>query len=179
MKNKKPLATISSAHKRFVRKVLEGETFGQAAIDAGYRDRGYGSSLMKEPAIRSLLTTEMEKAGINDTLIAKKLRDGLNAMTPPKKEGGRQYEDQFVRKQFLDVIFKVRGDYAPERSESTEKHIAIIMDGRMVDALRDSKVLEEQDADVLDAEIVREDGRLQESNTESTGPEQVDKPLSE
>jgi hypothetical protein len=137
----------------------------------------------------------MEKAGINDTLIAKKLRDGLDAMAPPRKDGGKQYEDQFVRKQFLDVIFKVRGDYAPERTENIEKNIVIVMDGRMIEALRDSKALPIEEADVLDAEIVSDsredeitDGELRADNADqgiledSPGPTEaveVDRPLPE
>jgi hypothetical protein len=121
----------------------------------------------------------MERTGINDTLLATKLLEGLSAMAPPRRDGGTQYADQFVRKQFLDVIFKVRGDYAPDRTETTEKHITIVMDGRMVEALRDSKMLETQDADVLEAEIVRDGTRMPEDNSEPSEPEQVDRPVPE
>jgi hypothetical protein len=177
-RNDQKLTTINAKHKKFVRRILDGETMSQAASSAGFGPT-YGSSLMKQPAIRSLLVTEMERAGINDTLLATKLLDGLDAMAPPRRDGGKQYADQFVRKQFLDVIFKVRGDYAPDRTESTEKHITIVMDGRMVDALRDSKMLETQDADILEAEIVSDATRMPEDNSEPTESEQVDRPLPE
>jgi len=109
---------------------------------------------MKQPAVQSILVAEMEKQGLTDSILVRKLRDGLNAQTVPRREGGQRYDDQFVRKQFLDIIFKVRGDYAPERTESTEKKIVLIMNGRMIDALKDSGKLTEAEGEILEGEII-------------------------
>lgn len=112
---------------------------------------------MKNPTIQGLLHTAMHQAGIDDLLIARKLREGLDAKAPPRKDGGRQYPDQFVRKQFLDVIFKLRGDYAPEKSEHTNKTINLTLDMGMIKALKDTKFITDAEVDILEAEIVREE----------------------
>jgi hypothetical protein len=153
----KPIEKLTPRHRRFIKNQMLGMSQQAAAAKAGYAP-AYASQLMRQPLIRSELASQMEQAGITETLLAKKLREGLNAKTPPKKEGGSQYEDQFVRKQFLDVIFKLRGDYAPERKETTEKHITIMMDAAMIKSLKDSRVLTEEECDILDADVIDEPG---------------------
>jgi phage terminase small subunit len=150
-----PIAKLAPRHRRFIKNQMKGFNQEQSAVKAGYAP-SYGAQLMNQPIIRNELAAQMAKAGITDTLLAKKLRDGLNAKTPPKREGGTQYEDQFVRKQFLDVIFKLRGDYSPERKEVTEKRITIMMDAAMVKSLKDSRVLSEEECTILDAEVINE-----------------------
>jgi len=142
--------------RRFVSELLKGKNQTQAAVSAGYR-ADYASDLMKMPQVKGLLDKAMRDAGIDDLLIARKLREGLDAKTPPKKEGGKQYADQFVRKQFLDVIFKLRGDYAPERTENVQKSISITIDRGFLEALKDTKFLSAHEAEVLEAEIVRDE----------------------
>lgn len=142
--------------RQFVSELLKGKSQSQAAVAAGYK-ADYGTDLMKNPAVAGLLHRAMQQAGIDDLLIARKLREGLDAKTPPRKEGGKQYPDQFVRKQFLDVIFKLRGDYAPEKSEHTNKSISLTIDRGMIEALKDTKYLTEAEVEILEAEIVKEE----------------------
>jgi hypothetical protein len=151
-----PIVNVTPRHRKFVKGLIAGKSPSAAAISAGYTEGGYGSHLMKQPAVQSILVAEMEKQGLTDSILVRKLRDGLNAQTVPRREGGQRYDDQFVRKQFLDIIFKVRGDYAPERTESTEKKIVLIMDGRMQKALKDTGKLTLTEAEVLEAEVVDE-----------------------
>jgi len=124
---------------------------------------------MANPSVKSLLLKKLEKWELNEDLIAKKIKDGLNARTVPQREGGTRYDDQFTRKQFLDLLIKIRGDYAPERIEATSRQIQIIIDGSMVKALLDSKVikpeeLETIEGDYIDAEVV--DGELDKTGNQ-------------
>ena len=131
--------------------MLQGLNAGDSAIKAGFANRAYGYKLKNQEDIKQALTEMMERSGINEELIAKKLKEGLDAMTVPRRDGGRQYEDHFIRKQFLDMVFKVRGDYAPERMESIQKTIQITLDGDLIRALRDSNVLDAQEIEYLEA----------------------------
>lgn len=151
----KPLEKLTPKHRKFVKNRVAGMTIANAASMAGFAPM-YGKNLVKQDLIKNALSSAMVKVGITEDLLARKLHDGLDAMAPPKRDGGKQYEDQFVRKQFLDVIFKLRGDYAPERKETTEKHITIVMDAAMLKGLKDSKVLTEDECQILDAEVVNE-----------------------
>lgn len=159
MEESKPWKTETEPNvrqRRFVSELLKGKNQSQAAVSAGYR-ADYAKDLMKMPQVKSLLDKAMRDAGIDDLLIARKLREGLDAKAPPRKEGGKQYPDQFVRKQFLDVIFKLRGDYAPERTENVQKTINVTIDKGWLEALKDTKFLEAKEVEVLEAEIVREE----------------------
>jgi phage terminase small subunit len=162
-------------HRQFVANVLRGKTAPDAAVGAGF-SADYGKALMKSPMVKGLLDEAMKKAGIDDYLIARKLREGLDAKAPPRKEGGAAYPDQFVRKQFLDVIFKLRGDYAPEKSESIHKTINLTIDRGMIEALRDTQFIDAEEVKLLEYEIVRQDGTNQEvkSGDQQEGPADAD-----
>jgi hypothetical protein len=75
-------------------------------------------------------------------------------MAPPRRDGGTLYPDNFVRKQYLDLLCRIRGDYAPEKTEHLDKRIQIVLDRGMIEALRDTDAITVEEADVLDAEIV-------------------------
>ncbi|MCK7532369.1 MAG: hypothetical protein MZV63_15715 [Marinilabiliales bacterium] len=60
--------------RRFVAELLKGKSQRQAAAGAGYNE-DYGSDLMKMPAVQVELSRAMQKAGIDDLLIARKLRE--------------------------------------------------------------------------------------------------------
>jgi hypothetical protein len=169
----KPVINVTPRHRKFVKGLISGKSPSSAAISAGYTNAGYGSKLMKQPAVQSILVAEMEKQGLTDSLLVKKLRDGLNAQTVPRKDGGQRYDDQFVRKQFLDIILKVRGDYAAIKTENTEKKIVLIMDGRMVGALKDTGKLTAGEGEILEGEIVADESAecevLQENHEQPGG----------
>lgn len=142
--------------RKFVNGVIAGKTYSTAAIDAGFKQSEYGSVLMKNEVVQKLLVQKMEQAGITDELLARKIMDGLEAKTLPRGKDGARYDDQPVRKQFLDIVFKIRGDYAPEKIESTEKKLTIIIDSNMVTALKDSKVLTSEEIKYLEHEPIRD-----------------------
>lgn len=143
----------SIKQRKFVSELIRGASQSSAAVSAGYGPK-YGDTLMKNPVVQGLLHTAMQQAGIDDLLIARKLREGLDAKAPPRKDGGRQYPDQFVRKQFLDVIFKLRGDYAPEKSEHLTKTINLTIDSSMLKALRDTKFIDAEEVEILESSFL-------------------------
>lgn len=142
-------------HKKFISNLMQGRGIQKSAELAGF-DGSTGYDLMKNPAIKTALVAKMEKAGITEDMLAKKLKQGLSAKTVPRRDGGKRYDDQFVRKQFLDIIFKLRGDYAPEKIESTQQSIKIIIDAPMINALKDSRALSAEEIDYIECEAIKE-----------------------
>jgi len=155
---------LGPKHYAFIGNVLAGKSIKDSSLAAGFgHQRGYG--LMKNPAIRNELQRQMETAGITDQYLAKKIRDGLNAKTVPRRDGGKRYDDQFTRKQWADLAIKVKGGYAPEKIESEVKVIQLVIDGNMINALKDSKALSKEELaelqhtpfiqgeEIIDAEI--------------------------
>lgn len=144
---------LTRQHRKFVEGLSEGMTQENASVYAGYSP-SYGKDLARHPEVKSLLLQKLEEKGLNEDRIADKIDEGLDAMAPPRKDGGTLYPDNFVRKQYLDLLCRIRGDYAPEKSEHIEKKIHITLDLGMLKSLKDSGMLTAEDANVLEAEIV-------------------------
>ena len=143
---------------KFIEAKLEGKNQTDAARLAGYSfPRQSGYDLMEQPKIQSALLTRMEDAGIDDNFIAKGLKEGCKALAPPRKDGGEQYADYFTRKQYLDIILRVRGDFAPETHQHISKNITVVIDHNMLKALKDAGGLDEKEAEVIEHEPIREE----------------------
>lgn len=148
------IESLTRQHRKFVEGLSDGMTQPAAAQYAGFAS-SYGKDLARVPAIKTLLMQKLEEKGLTEDKIAEKLAEGLDAMAPPRKDGGTLYPDNFVRKQYLDLLCRIRGDYAPDKTEHTEKKIQITLDLGMLKSLKDSGMLSSEDAEVLDAEIVK------------------------
>lgn len=147
--------------KKFVKNLVSGMGVGQAALRAGYADKTEGSHLLKEPSVLTALQTAMEKAGITDDYLATKIHEGLNAVYPEKlTKDGRVLSpaapDFFVRGQYIDKVFKVRGDYAPDRHIEEKKVLTINVTMDTLKGLKDCGVLE---AEILDVGNEENGGR--------------------
>jgi len=163
---------LMPAHRTFIKHLLSGKPINRAGTLAGFGHQT-GYDLMKNPAIQNELARQMEKAGITDQYLAKKVKQGLNARTVPQKDGGTRYDDQFVRRQWADLAIKVKGGYAPEKIESEHKVIQIVIDSNMLGALKDARAIsdvelvdiqalehtpiEPNEEEILDAEITETD----------------------
>ena len=153
---KQELSRLTGQHRKFVRKRAAGESIKDSADYSGFSNQ-YGRELANMPIVKTAIVKAMDKAGINDHLLARKVKQGLNAKTAPRTEGGKRYDDQFVRKQWADIVFKLRGDYAPEKSESTHSEIILVINEKRIKGLRDSGAISEDEAEVLEAEVIKEE----------------------
>lgn len=146
---------FTARERKFVRKVVELDEVGKAAIAAGFANRQYGSKLIKKPHIREAILQAMEKRGIDDSYIAQKIKEGLEATYPKKfSSNGSLMQDNepdyFTRGQYLDKVLRVAGAYSPEQHEvHKETQIVITFTPDLVKGLID--------AEVIDAEIIKEE----------------------
>ena len=158
-KNKK-LKRITPRKKKFADKLLAGENQTQAAKAVGASDASAAQMghrwANQDLSVRDYLGKEMEKIGITDPYVAKKMKEGMEAETKPLKEDGQRYEDYFVRKQYIDMYFRYHGKYAPEKSEHTKKVIVFQMTPQFIEGLLDTEKITEAEAEVLEAEIIKE-----------------------
>ncbi|MEM2111667.1 MAG: terminase small subunit [Candidatus Bathyarchaeia archaeon] len=152
-KNNKPVLT--PREKRFVKKVIQMNEIGKAALAAGYSHKEYGSMLLKKEHIRQAILEKMQEQGITDSYIAQKIKEGLEATYPKKfaSNGSIIQEnepDYFTREKYLDKVLKITGAYDNEVKEIHEKReVVIVMTPEMLKGL--------QDAGVIDAEIIKEE----------------------
>lgn len=170
MREKRPYQhSTTMLQKRFVKEYLERGKVGEAAKAAGLTET-YGSKLLKAPKIQKALTNAMEKAGITDAAIAKKVKEGLDATTPPvdggERGGGRpEWPDFGVRREYLDFAAKVRGDYAPELHEERQTRLEITVDLNSLRGMVESGVLDA-------AEIIEVENIEARAASPATGPHQ-------
>lgn len=153
---------LNRQQKKFVKQVARTNKIGQSALAAGFSDPHYGSYLMRQPQIQSALQVEMEKIGITDEFLAKKLKHGLNAYYPPKKEGGRKYPDFFTRNQYMKDVLKVRGDLKDRQEiDITKKQIVVMITPEMTKGLLDSGAINKEEAqEIIEHEPIEdEDGK--------------------
>ena len=148
--------------KQFIKNVVKTGQIGKAALMSGYSNISYGSYLIRQPRIASAILREMERQGITDEYLASKLKEGLEA-TYPKRYSSKgaliqdNEPDFFTRSLYWEKAAKVRGDFAPEKHETTEKKIVIVITPQMVKGLIESEVLDKKE--VLELCKIQSDGQ--------------------
>lgn len=140
--------------KKFIKNVALTQEIGRSAVLAGYSDPSYGTQLLKNPRIREAVIAAMEKAGVTESLLFSKLKEGLEAVYP-KKYGARgqlvqdNEPDFFTRAIYLDKGLKVYGAYAPEKQEVTEKRIIVMITPEFVKGLVDTGAVKQEEVKEL------------------------------
>ena len=147
---------LKPRQKKYVRRLAETGKILKSATDVGYRDPRYGSQLMMNPKILTALQKELDALGVDKALIVRKIKKGLNA-TRVIKDGGKKYPDFHAQHKFLDMLLKIRGDYAPEKHEIKQERLVIVLGADMRKGLIDAEAITEEEADIIEAEIVEEE----------------------
>jgi len=141
--HKKNLPVLNRREKKFVKNYIKNPKVCEAASKAGYPHPNYGSVLLAKPKIQQAILMELERQGITDEEVVRKLKEGLDATLPERRSPKGivvqdEHPDYYVRSLYLDKIFKIRGDYAPEKKEEVSKSLQIVIDADMVKALLDT-----------------------------------------
>ena len=147
---------LTQKQQGFADDLLKGKTVAKAAAD-NYNTTYpsvMGRQLMKRDDVREYMMQRFDEVGITCDEVALKMKEGLDAMTPPKKEGGTRYEDFFTRRLYLDMYFRLRGLYAPEKTEHIEKRIVLNITPEMIKGLQDSGAIDEQEVEYIKGEVI-------------------------
>lgn len=147
---------LTKRNRKFVEAVARTGEIGKSAISSGYH-RTYGSQLMGMPKIQTALQKALEEKGVDDNKLALKLKQGLNAKTAPKKEGGKQYPDHYIRHKFLETAIKIKGGFAPEKHEIEHKQIILNITAETIKGLKDAKAITEEEAEVIEGELLEDE----------------------
>lgn len=151
-KNAKP--TIKQ--RKFIKNRLSGDNKALAARRAGFVSEGYGSFLDRQPMIQTMLQQALEKKGLTDDKVADVLDDGLKSFYV-KKDGGVEYPDYHAREKYLVDLIKIKGGFAPEKHEITEKRIILMITPDFKKGLKDSGLIGDEEEKIIDAEIIKEE----------------------
>ena len=150
-----PLTELNVKHKKFVKNLARTGNTKKAATLVGFSPE-YGQKLTRDRMILTRLQVELDKQGLDDKSLVAKLADGLEAYYV-KKDGGEQYPDFHAIQKMLDTIFKLRGDYAPEKHEITQKQVIIQFTPEFMKGLKDSKMLSGEECEIIESEALKED----------------------
>jgi len=111
---------LTKKERLLVSGLAEGKKMTQAALEAGYAHRESGSEAIKRPIVRQALERAFRKQGISDSCIAKKIKEGLEAVKTTEK--GAVVNDFATRHKYVETVLKVKGDHAPEKLDVKSEH---------------------------------------------------------
>ena len=110
-----------------VRGLLEGKTQSQALLDAGYSQ----SMAMKQQKkvigrarVQKALAAALEDFGIDASMLAQTIREGLEAVRVVSSGPGRpavEMPDYNVRHKYLQTALELRGDYPDKTIHQVEE----------------------------------------------------------
>lgn len=149
-------AELTIKQRKFVKNRLGGDNRALAARKAGFVSEGYGSFLDRQPHIQTALQLALENKGLTDDKVADVLDDGLKSFYV-KKDGGTEYPDFHAREKYLVDLIKIKGGFAPEKHEVTEKRIILMITPGFKKGLKDSGLIGEEEEKIIDAEIIKEE----------------------
>jgi len=106
---------LTLKEREFLKKLIKTEGDVRKAGEIVFGNAGKdGYKLLRRERVVKALTVLMEDVGLTEKKLVEKLKDGLEAM---KYDYGqkKQVPDYFIRYKYLDLIFRLRGDYAPTK----------------------------------------------------------------
>jgi hypothetical protein len=141
---------------KFKREILKGNSVREAAELSGYGG-SYGYHLMEQPKIISAIQVELDKQGIEDEFIVKRIKQGCNAYLVKSGMGGvKKYPDFKARESYIKLVLNLRGDLKPDAQIVQNKQINIVMSPDFVKGLVDSKKITAVEAEVISTEVLNE-----------------------
>jgi hypothetical protein len=141
--------------KKFARRVAKTGEILKSATDVGYKGN-YGSQLMKNEKIQTAIQVEMDRQGTTTERIVEKIDEGMEAYRVIR-DGGKKYPDFHVRKEYVDIALKIRGDYAPEKHEIRQEKLILVITPETIKGLKDAGAITDDDAEVITAEAIEEE----------------------
>lgn len=103
---------LSPSVKAVAQLVLDGMSPADAGMTVGYRTPSSGNEIMRRPEVKDAMIEAMERRGITRNLLAKKMKQGLNAMTRVYHHGQLvdEIEDYGTRHKYLSTALDAFDD---------------------------------------------------------------------
>lgn len=155
-KKKRITTKKAKTAKRFAKKLVQHGNKELAADQCGL-SRKYGYDIVKQPEFLTALQIVLDEEGLDDLKIAQTIKRGLEAFYV-RKDGGIKYPDFHAIDKALSQLIKIKGGYAPEKTEHSEKKVTFIVTPDILKGVKDSRILEHKkiESDIIDAEVLDE-----------------------
>jgi len=115
---------LSNQQRALIKGISEGLPVSTAARQAGYTEHQATHSVYKmvaRPSFQSKIAALMDDQGLDDNKLLGGLKDALEAVRPDGKP------DHQVRLKALELSFKIKGSFAPERKLTGNVDLAAIL----------------------------------------------------
>lgn len=119
---------------------------------------------VEKSELRLIPNTSIKKAlldeGVNDKKIAKRINEGLDALRPAKYSVkgdiiAEEVPDQKIRQEYVDIVLKIFGHYAPEKSQVEKRTIVLNITPELLKGLIDAKAITPEEVKELEHYPIR------------------------
>ena len=146
VEEKKP-RPLTGREKKYVKLRAEGCKVGESSLRAGFATPQYGTYLKAQEHIQSAIQQAISDAGLTDELIAKRLREGVDATKLEVKKKGKKFiikttPDFNVRHRYIETTMKAKGSLAQEGAKVHNQQINIIVTPDVAKGFLDSGVID-------------------------------------
>lgn len=121
---------VTALQLRYVKGLVSGQTKEKAKREAGYSKNTKAKTIESRPAVKELFTAVMHKAGISDELLARRIREGLDATVVARETKYSRREvlvDYSERREYSEFIAKLNG-YVVDKHEIRDKTLEDILE---------------------------------------------------
>lgn len=149
-KEKKP-RPLTDREKNYVKYRTDGRPVGESSLRAGFASTQYGTYLNSQEHIQSAFHDAIEKVGLTDELLAKRLKEGVDATFPEKvsKDGivlvAKGQADFFTRHKYIETTMKAKGSLKQEGTTTKVQQINIMVSPEAAQGFLDSGVINKKE----------------------------------
>ena len=150
VEEKKP-RPLTDREKGYVKYRADGRPVGESSLRAGFSSPQYGTYLNAQEHIASALCKAIEDVGLTDELLAKRLKEGVDATFPEKrsKEGvvlvAKDQADFFTRHKYIETTMKAKGSLKQEGTTTKVQQINIMVTPEAAQGFLDSGVINKKE----------------------------------
>jgi len=149
VEEKKP-RPLTGREKKYVKHRAEGCKVGESSLRAGFATPQYGTYLKGQEHIQSAIQDALVKAGATDEFVAKRLKEGADAMHPERRNKDgivivKKSPDFFIRHKNIETIMKAKGTLQQEGTKVHNQQINIIITPEGAKGFLDSGVINKKE----------------------------------
>ena len=150
-KEEKKPRPLTGREKKYVKYRADGCKVGESSLRAGFATPQYGTYLKGQEHIQSAIQEALVKVGLTDELIAKRLKEGVDATHPEKKSKdgvvliAKGQADFFTRHKYIETTMKAKGSLAQEGTQVKNQQINIIVTPDVAKGFLDSGVIDKKE----------------------------------
>ena len=146
---KKP-RPLTYREKKYVGYRADGCPVGESSLRSGFSSPQYGTYLNAQEHIQSALCEAIEKVGLTDEFLAKRLKEGTDAtMLVAKKKGKevvlKEVSDFGMRHKYIETTMKAKGSLKQEGTTTKLQQINIMVTPESAQGFLDSGVINKKE----------------------------------